>query len=245
MIQEIIEEINAEVFLHLTIKEDESQLETQEVETETKEVETEVDEPKAETEVDEPKAETEVDEPKAETEVDEPNVETEVDEPKVETDVDEPKVETETKEVDEPKVETEVDEAKEEQDMIDDENRIMSEQQVAFSTLPEDELESQSETDSDDDIPYGQTESDMSKLYLVSINNQNRFIVNTKSQARDIVAKKVKELVEYYSADNSVYKVFVSIKDNTYTISGYYKFMTIQCETVFETLKIEEIEKLN
>ena len=236
MIQEIIEEINAEVFLHLTIKEDESQLETQEVETETKEVETEVDEPKAETEVDEPKAETEVDEPKAETEVDEPKVETEVDEPKVETDVDEPKVETETKEVDEPKVETEVDEAKEEQDMIDDENRIMSEQQVAFSTLPEDDSDSVSETDSDDD---------MSKLYLVSINNQNRFIVNTKSQARDIVAKKVKELVEYYSADNSVYKVFVSIKDNTYTISGYYKFMTIQCETVFETLKIEEIEKLN
>ena len=117
------------------------------------------------------------------------------------------------------------------------ENIIVSEQKVAISSLnDETESETESETDSDDD---------MSKMYLVLINNQTRFVVNTKSKAQEIVEEKVKDFLDYYSADNSIYRVFITIKDNTYTISGYYKFMTIQCETVFETLKIEEIEKIN
>jgi hypothetical protein len=95
---------------------------------------------------------------------------------------------------------------------------------------------STSETDSGDEI-Y--------KMYLVLINNETRCVANTKAQAVLFVENMAKELLDFYSADNSVYRVFLTVKDDTYCISGHYKFMTIQSETVFETLTIKEIEKID
>ena len=123
----------------------------------------------------------------------------------------------------------------EQKSMIDDENNIVD-QKVATSTLPDTTSDSYTESDSDDN---------MSKMYLIIINNETRFVVNTKSKAVAFVEDMAKELLEYYSYDNSVYKVFLTRKNDVYSICGYYRFMTVQCETLFDTLKIVEIEKLD
>ncbi|NDB87272.1 MAG: hypothetical protein EB127_32010, partial [Alphaproteobacteria bacterium] len=132
-----------------------------------------------------------------------------------------------------------VNEVKDQQAMIDDENKInqkVVDKYIATEEVEREDSNSESETDSDDD---------MYKMYLVLINNETRCVANTKSQATLFVENRAKELLDYYSADNSVYRVFLTVKDDTYCISGHYKFMAIQCETVFETLTIKEIEKIN
>ena len=235
IIKEMIQEISTEAFLHLTINDiEETQVETTtetqgETTTETHVETTAQGETTTETQV-ETTTETQVETTTAQGET---TTETQVETvtntsllSKILTNTPKPNI-----------LSTDITETQVEPEAKFQENIIVSEQQVAISSLhDETETETETETDSDDD---------MSKMYLVLINNQTRFVVNTKSKAQEIVEEKVKDFLDYYSADNSIYRVFITIKDNTYTISGYYKFMTIQCETVFETLKIEEIEKIN
>ena len=246
MAQELIQE-STESFLHLTINdtEEESQLTTEvdpttielvdpttDVEPTTTVVESTTTVVEPTTTVVEPTSTTEVDPTTTTTEIDsttnvEPTSTTEVDPTtatQIETDCDN---------------DVRVNEVKDQQAMIDYENKINQEvvdKYIATEEVEREDSNSESETDSDDD---------MYKMYLVLINNETRCVANTKSQATLFVENRAKELLDYYSADNSVYRVFLTVKDDTYCISGHYKFMAIQCETVFETLTIKEIEKIN
>ena len=102
------------------------------------------------------------------------------------------------------------------------------------------ETEPISETSSEDSDDYIDT------MYLVSVDNQPKFVFNSKKVARKFMEIKALEIADScISNDTSIQNIFVSEEDvNKYTISAYYKFMIVQYEVKLHSVSLSTVEKV-
>ena len=82
-------------------------------------------------------------------------------------------------------------------------------------------------------------------MHFIIHNNNLKYTANTLDEAIKIVEEKIDKIVNYYQKElgDSVYNILVNIEtDNKdeikYNITGHYKFISIEINTVFETFKI-------
>ena len=104
----------------------------------------------------------------------------------------------------------------------------------------ETEPETNSESTSEDSDDY------IDAMYLVSVDNQPKFVFNSKKVARKFMEIKALEIADScISNDTSIQNIFVSEEDvNNYTISAYYKFMIVQYEVKLHSVSLSTVEKV-
>ena len=97
-----------------------------------------------------------------------------------------------------------------------------------------------SESTSEDSDDY------IDAMYLVSVDNQPKFVFNSKKVARKFMEIKALEIADScISNDTSIQNIFVSEEDvNNYTISAYYKFMIVQYEVKLHSVSLSTVEKV-
>lgn len=71
-------------------------------------------------------------------------------------------------------------------------------------------------------------------------NDKVKHTFETKEEAIKVVDSLVNETAIYYLNLNSVYTVNINVVDNIYTITGHYKFLNIELDTIFETFRVEK-----
>jgi len=74
--------------------------------------------------------------------------------------------------------------------------------------------------------------------YLIYHNDKIKYTVQFKNEALKIVENEIADITKYYSKIDSVYKIIVSVQNDTYNICGHYEFQNIVVNKVFETFKI-------
>ena len=74
--------------------------------------------------------------------------------------------------------------------------------------------------------------------YIIYHNDKIKYTVQSKNEALKIVENEIADITKYYSKIDSVYKIIVSIQNDTYNICGHYEFQNIVVNKVFETFKI-------
>ena len=108
-------------------------------------------------------------------------------------------------------------------------------------TQPQHETPSEkSETSSEDSDDY------LDMMYLVSIDNEPKFVFNSKKLAKKFMEIKAFEISDScFSNDNSIQNIFVSSDtDNNYVISAYYKFMIVKYEVKLHTVSLCTVQKV-
>jgi hypothetical protein len=95
---------------------------------------------------------------------------------------------------------------------------------------------SESESDSDDFLE---------QMFLVSIDNQAKFVFKSKNLAMKFMEIKAFEIADTcYNEDDSIESVFVSDDQNGYVVSAYYKFMIMQYERNLHSLSLSTVRKI-
>ena len=77
-------------------------------------------------------------------------------------------------------------------------------------------------------------------MYCIVHNDKVKHTFETKEEAIKVVDSLVNETAIYYLNLNSVYTVNINVVDNIYTITGHYKFLNIELDTIFETFRVEK-----
>ena len=99
-----------------------------------------------------------------------------------------------------------------------------------YSNEFEDEKQVVEIEDSKDD-PFKNT-------YSIYHNDKIKYTVESKNEALQIVDNEINHITNYYSNIDSVYKINVSVQNDTYNIYAHYEFQNIVVSTIFETFKI-------
>ena len=74
--------------------------------------------------------------------------------------------------------------------------------------------------------------------YRIYHNDKIKYTVESKNEALQIVDNEINHITNYYSNIDSVYKINVSVQNDTYNIYAHYEFQNIVVSTIFETFKI-------
>ena len=100
--------------------------------------------------------------------------------------------------------------------------------------------ETTSETTSEDSDDYIDT------MYLVSVDNEPKFVFNSKKVARKFMEIKALEIADSCILnDTSIQTIFISEEDvDSYTISAYYKFVIVQYEVKLHSVSLSTVQKV-
>ena len=77
-------------------------------------------------------------------------------------------------------------------------------------------------------------------MYCIVHNDKVKHTFENKEEAIKVVDSLVNETAIYYLNLNSVYTVNINVVDDIYTITGHYKFLNIELDTIFETFRVEK-----